>query len=440
MERLRLALFGAAALVAGAAHAADPAPPPARSFCAPPALGIEPLDGRRMRSVTEFGAVGDGKTDDTRALQAALDGVPAGTVLSFPPGTYLTSNVLTLSRGGVVLRGDRAVLRATVPARQALVLAGDRTALVGLTLEGAARRRLTTQESAQVLVRGQWVQVVGNTISGAASVGIFVDGARDFRISGNRVSATKADGIHMTGGARNGLVEGNVVFGTGDDLIAVVSYRPNRPNGGNAGLSGHILIEGNRVWGNSWGRGITVVGGHDVAIIRNEVRKVPSAAGIYLAQESSYRTYGDRDILVAGNTIADIQTVPSPSGHGHPRHGAIDINTSNQAPMEYIDVENNVVEGAGYAGIRLLGQVCHIRLAGNTLNSVQRSGHGRPIEVIRDLFHGTCPDGTLECQGNSADGRPAADGQCAAATAVAWRGAPAQAAAPHGAAWDSCAR
>ena len=44
--------------------------------------------------VKSFGAVGDGSTDDTKAIQAAIDSVggDGGTVL-FPPGTYRLSMV-----------------------------------------------------------------------------------------------------------------------------------------------------------------------------------------------------------------------------------------------------------------------------------------------------------------------------------------------------------
>jgi len=53
----------------------------------PPVLA--PLPG--MLSAATYGAVGDGTTDDTAALQAWLD---AGTVLFLPPGTYRTTQPL----------------------------------------------------------------------------------------------------------------------------------------------------------------------------------------------------------------------------------------------------------------------------------------------------------------------------------------------------------
>ena len=43
-----------------------------------------------MNNVKDFGAVGDGKTLDTAAIQRAID---AGGVVNFPPGTYLTGTL-----------------------------------------------------------------------------------------------------------------------------------------------------------------------------------------------------------------------------------------------------------------------------------------------------------------------------------------------------------
>ena len=62
--------------------------------------------------VTEFGAVGDGITDDSQAFLDALDSVESGAVY-IPAGRYRLTTVLRLQRSGVVLRGagrDQTVL------------------------------------------------------------------------------------------------------------------------------------------------------------------------------------------------------------------------------------------------------------------------------------------------------------------------------------------
>lgn len=56
-----------------------------------------------------YGATGDGTTDDTAALQAALDACPSGGVVYLPKGVYRTSAPLTIA-SGVTLQGTHAPL------------------------------------------------------------------------------------------------------------------------------------------------------------------------------------------------------------------------------------------------------------------------------------------------------------------------------------------
>ena len=62
-----------------------------------------------MNDVRKFGAVGDGVTKDTSAIQRALD---AGGVAYLPPGEYLTGTLYLRSGGGLEL-SPGAVLRAS---------------------------------------------------------------------------------------------------------------------------------------------------------------------------------------------------------------------------------------------------------------------------------------------------------------------------------------
>ena len=48
-------------------------------------------------SVKDFGAVGNGTTDDTAAIQKALNAFPDGGTLYIPPGIYLITSPLTIT-------------------------------------------------------------------------------------------------------------------------------------------------------------------------------------------------------------------------------------------------------------------------------------------------------------------------------------------------------
>ncbi len=60
-----------------------------------------------MNNVLEFGAVGDGKTKDTAAIQKAID---AGGMVYFPPGVYLSGTLYLRSNGGLDLAPGAVLL------------------------------------------------------------------------------------------------------------------------------------------------------------------------------------------------------------------------------------------------------------------------------------------------------------------------------------------
>ncbi|AWN04223.1 hypothetical protein FDJ57_gp22 [Gordonia phage Sour] len=76
--------------------------------------GWVPADAARGWVVTDFGAKGDGTTDDHTAIQAAFDAQAASTnptggrpAVFFPPGRYMTSATIVAGEGGFfAIRGD----------------------------------------------------------------------------------------------------------------------------------------------------------------------------------------------------------------------------------------------------------------------------------------------------------------------------------------------
>ena len=58
----------------------------------------------KLINVQTHGAVGDGVTDDTAAIQAAITATRG--VLHFPAGTYLVTDALTIAADRVTLQGD----------------------------------------------------------------------------------------------------------------------------------------------------------------------------------------------------------------------------------------------------------------------------------------------------------------------------------------------
>lgn len=68
--------------------------------------GEKPLPTRTPDvSVKDSGAVGDGKADDTAAIQKAIDDNPGKTIL-LPAGRYKISKVIVIQKSGTVLQGE----------------------------------------------------------------------------------------------------------------------------------------------------------------------------------------------------------------------------------------------------------------------------------------------------------------------------------------------
>ena len=358
-------------------------------YCALPQLEMLPLGKRPVYSVKSYGAKGDGLSDDTGALQKAFDDVPSGAVLEFPPGTYLHRKSLTLSKDGTILMGKGGILKATNPDDQTILLTGRKSAVIGMILHGTGDSRSSQPQTTKIWVRGRWNQILNNEIKAGASAGIFVFGAKDFSIVGNLVSETLADGIHMTNGSQRGLVEHNIVHHTGDDPIAVVSYKNNNK------LSGNIIIRNNSVSNISHGRGITVVGGEHVLIEGNSVSDITGAAGILIAQEKSYKTGTVNNIIVRHNHIQNIQM---PFKLRYPHHGAIDLNSSGQSPVENIQIQDNTIEKSRFAAVRILGEVCNVEII---KNKMMRILDKNSINVIKS----SCAPEKILCTENTLDGK-----------------------------------
>jgi polygalacturonase len=308
-------------------------------------VAAERPHGTRRISVVDFGAKGDGKTDDRAAIQKAFDYAKAnGKDVFIPEGTFLHSGTLTASGIHVFGAGEASILKASTYGKEALFLKGNGVSLTDLHLIGVGGSRLSSAESQKVVIaEAQHFAVERVHVEGTTTGGIMMIGAGYGHIADNVIERTHADSIHMTHATHDVVVERNRVMYSGDDGIAVVSY-------GGAGDTPvrNITIIDNEVMYNTWGRGITVAGGSNVLIEHNSVAGgTADRAGIYIAS-GEYNTQAVHNVRVTGNTLTD-------AGGSVSGHGAITIYNPGGLLIDTLTISNNDIFNPRKAGILVAG-------------------------------------------------------------------------------------
>jgi polygalacturonase len=333
-------------------------------------------------SITDFGAKGDGVTDSRAAIQKAFDHAKAkGLDVFIPEGTFIHSGTLTADGIRVFGAGDNSILKASTYGQEALYLKGTGVALSDLHLIGVGGKRLQADPSQKVVVQGaQDFTIERVHIEKTSTGGIKVNTSAGGYIADNLIENTHADSIHMTNASHDILVERNRVLYSGDDGIAVVSY------GGATGSPNHsITIRDNEVMYNTWGRGISVLGGRDVLIEHNNVvGGTNDRAGIYIAAESQYNTQSVHNVRVTGNTITD-------AGGMSTGHGAITLyNSQNGAfVVNGVTVTGNDIVNPRKAGIAIIGSgtqqlaIYDNNLSGGKYGLIVNNAYGARVSTTR---------------------------------------------------------
>jgi parallel beta-helix repeat protein len=286
----------------------------------PPDLRVQRLHDYLQRSpavfsVKDWGARGDGRTDDTTGLQRAVDraGAVGGTVL-FPAGVYRFSATLGI-RGDrtelVGLGGSRLVATTTL---DRLIDSNDFSGLhfQGLTIEGAgvqavggrgtihldggsrdcvvARCRIVNAPGTAITDDGERNVIIHNVVDGAGEHGIYSSSGVDSRYHGNHLrrighvprSMLGCHGISLAG-SRSCAVEGNTV----DDARGVgIALRDD---------ARYCTVRGNAI-GRGTDRHIALGTANDCDVVGNSMSDVP--VGV-----DAVRIDGGGRYVIAGNLI-----------------------------------------------------------------------------------------------------------------------------------------
>ncbi|WP_321811194.1 MULTISPECIES: glycosyl hydrolase family 28-related protein [unclassified Burkholderia] len=339
-------------------------------------------------SVRRFGVKGDGVTDDTVALQTALN---AGIPLYFPPGTYLYSNTLTAT-ASIIGAGWDSILQCTTSQGQNSVIywrSASNFKIQNLQFFSKNATENYPDENAGSinLMNCSQFEISGCRFNNSASAGALMRSCVNGKVFGNTLLNIWHDGIHVTKASSDITITNNEVINGGDDAFAVVGYfnegvRPRR-----------VTIANNRVVGTKYARGIAIVGAQDITVADNQIYN-PMGAGIYVASEltSVYQSYGNDNVTVANNVL-DSCGVQSNIGaianapNGPIGYGALAVTATAGFNNSNITIVNNTIKNAAGTPIGLWqpgGSNIHVNISQNSISNAwdPNNKNGFPLTTI----------------------------------------------------------
>lgn len=274
-------------------------------------LGL-PVDVKSL-----YGATGDGVTDDTAAITAAIAALPSGGRLVFPAGTYLTDQV-NITRSNLVIEGQGATIKERGATNfRIFYVTGNNVTIRGLKFDGNG-------STSGILIRGQveFESCTGGVVDGCSFTAtgndgvvlnvssatvrnsVFSDLSRGIScntqgsanvsgivLTGNYMSGFRAVGSNgvgirvaatAAGQSRDALVTDNYIDGTGIQQCVDI-YR---------GAVGAVVSR-NRLLYADWG---VSVGNGKFCVVAENVCVGNTSYGIELAE-------GCLDCVVQGNTV-----------------------------------------------------------------------------------------------------------------------------------------
>ena len=386
--------------------------------------GVE-MARKRVVNVLDYGAKGDGVTDDTSAIQAAINAASSSSVYNriyIPKGTYLLNSQLTIS-SEVLLYGEGTLKEGSLTDATILINNTDNVGIAGLSFEGP--ETLSTWEALTAGERQSYKAFVKfdnckngyviNTRSSGKRGVVYLYDCQKMQIQGNRHNgffgdiATPASNpnyysaFHCSGGRENHLTNneaysvGSVVLLGRDSSFNIVSNTSGREmhDNGIYNSSGDSSSFSGGTFENTLGSGVKARGrSHVVSGFTIKGCNV----GVNLTGNG---TTPDAFNSNGFGTVCSNNTIASATGHGiqvsgqdglYARDFVISNNTIEShlgtagfaainATMEQgLKLTNNIVRGAsscdyaiGVFGVSSSNRGVNFDVSGNSVSSVTQA-------------------------------------------------------------------
>lgn len=123
--------------------------------------------GEIVYDVKAYGAAGDGATDDTAAINAAVAAATGGGVIFFPPGTYKVTSTIAIATAGITFAGvpGKSILSFTSSSTYLITVAADHFAMGGMYCYYNAGSAATAGGAVK-LTSGGWAKLFRCTFDG----------------------------------------------------------------------------------------------------------------------------------------------------------------------------------------------------------------------------------------------------------------------------------
>lgn len=357
-------------------------------------------------SVADFGAVGDGATNDTNAINAAFSAIrtAGGGTLQFKPGKTYFIGTGTIGSTGVsdyinncTVIGYGSTIKASLNAAGvSFALHGNNVRIYGLTYDHVTGFVPSGTIDSGPSDSGA-IRIGGNGDAGSPSSGITVQDVtvktshgfgiipywgRHVTIKNCIVRNVMNAGIFIANCVENILVDGCFIENTGDDGLM------NDISSGNTAGKTLNLVYTNNIIKNNRAKclGLAAVWG---GVISNNVLSNSYSAAIHIeANPSVYATGNTSGILIKNNVIERPGQYRGVSGifasEGANAHG-IEINNSNF--IKDVQIIGNIIHDGSTGGYSMLiGSVDKLIVADNTITS---GGIGINIGIAAGTFTAT---------------------------------------------------
>lgn len=318
--------------------------------------------------VTAYDATGNGSTDDTTAIQAAITAAPSGSTLVFPSGVYNISTALTMSTANVRVIGYGAKIVQTGTLQRGFNISGANCSLEGLWIYN--------NRGGSDWINGTPTNAIGVSVSGAADVKIInckienwgytaiqTGTSPGLQIAGNRIIGIGSGGGLVTGSNTNIGIAADV-SGIGGEGIRVTNNRfSDLAQGFFSGQDWtDIQLVGNEFMNIIGQHAIYIDDALNVAITGNAINTT-GRVGINV-QVASNATRDGGNISIIGNTIRNttldgIALVAGSGGLTFYHKGVV--------------IADNVIQSAGQNGIQV-DQLDNYLIANNVITTATNYG------------------------------------------------------------------